>query len=95
MSELDFGALLAAGVFGEGSAGSSARSIVQSEGCIECESPAAGTIDFDLFSDLTQIPVCLSATCIDRVESEALRAMNARSQVDTVNTFSVNGLGRR
>ncbi|MFH2019676.1 MAG: hypothetical protein ABII80_03630 [bacterium] len=82
-------------IFGEGKCGESARQIIENEPCKECGGKAVRTIDFDLHGDLWQIPVCAAQSCLELVKQEALEAMKRLGQVDQINTFSMNGLGRK
>lgn len=80
--------------FGEGKAGRTARKIVENEVCVGkgCDSRDVHTLDFDTLGDLDQLPVCdeHEASVMDVVKAQ----MVARGQIDVVNTFSRNGLGR-
>lgn len=80
--------------FGKGKAGDSALEIVKNGDCVECGSRSMRTLDFDVMGELEQVPLCESDECEASVIDVVRLEMIARGQVDIVNTFGHNGLGR-
>lgn len=81
--------------FGDGIAGKNAKLIVASSKCKNCGEKAVATIDFDVMADLEQLPVCKSTVCYRIMINRITQDLKQYGQIDTVNTFSLNGQGRR
>lgn len=76
--------------FAPGSAGSSANTLIENGAmCVECGSKAITTLDFDVFGQLEQLPVCLG--CLATVKRKVMEdlARTGRSSV-----IGLNGWGR-
>jgi hypothetical protein len=78
--------------FASGMAGRKAKDIIKGGAeCVSCSKPATMTLDFDIFGQLEQLPVC--AECLSKVRDRVAADLRAAGR-DPSFTFGINGWGR-
>lgn len=78
--------------FAPGMAGRKAKDIIEGGSqCVSCSQPSTMTLDFDIFGQLEQLPVC--AKCLPQVKERVAVDLRAAGR-DPSLTFGINGWGR-
>lgn len=78
--------------FAPGMAGTKAERIIEGGAqCVGCSKPATVTLDFDVFGQLEQLPVC--SECLSKVRDCVAADLRATGR-DPSLTFGTNGWGR-